>query len=180
MRSFGRDELRLSDAETAAWDEASSCIARKADKPPGDAADEALMLSYPGQTPQSWHQESAAGVGYVLALKDETPATELLQLDTPWVDTMAVGAKRRRELLDAAWAAATPEAKAVSGGKLEAGDVVFFYTHAIHRSPPPGRTMRYTLFGTYGAAGRSEGEAIFRDTQEAIWARKNKHTPSLN
>jgi len=48
--------------------------------------------------------------------------------------------------------------------------VVFFYTHAIHRSPPPPtaeQDERYTMFGTtYGQDGKSEGELILRENYE--------------
>ena len=182
MRSLRRDAAALGPHEEEAWARASASIALAAGKPPEDAADEALMLSYPGQVPQAWHQDSTAGLAYVLALSDGVRATEFLPLPRGYatrVDTMAVGAERRRAFHAAAWAGAADGAadgeggprEAMSAGALRAGDVVFFYTHAIHRAPPPPRRgARYTLFGTYGLEGRSEGGPITRETQEAVWA----------
>jgi hypothetical protein len=179
MRSLRQGEAALCPHEEEAWARASASIALAAGKPPEDAADEALMLSYPGQVPQAWHQDSAAGLGYVLALSDGVLATEFMPLPrghAARVDTMAVGAERRRAFHAAAWAGAADgdadgPREATSAGALRAGDVVFFYTHAIHRAPPPPRRgARYTLFGTYGLEGRSEGGPITRETQEAVWA----------
>ena len=55
-----------------------------------------------------------------------------------------MSAERRRAFHAAAWAGAADgdadgPREATSAGALRAGDVVFFYTHAIHRAPPPPR-----------------------------------------
>ena len=47
---------------------------------------------------------------------------------------------------------------------LEPGDVLFFWSHWLHRapSPPAEGSSRLGLFGVCGAAGTSEGKPHFR------------------
>jgi len=78
MRRWRRSELKLSKEEAKAWDTASAKIAAKAGQHAGDAVDEQLMFSYVGQEDQEWHQESRPSLGWCLAMRDETMATEFL------------------------------------------------------------------------------------------------------
>ena len=89
-----------------------------------------------------------------------------LQLDERWLDVMACGAPRRDAFLDRAWGAAA------SAGRLRPGDAVFFYTQRIHRAPPapPAGSPRYTLFGAFCAAGKSESVPFTAETYQERWA----------
>ena len=74
----------------------------------------------------------------------------------------------RISFLQSAWAAATTgHPRVVCGGKLQAGDVLFFYTQRIHRAPrpPAAGSPRYTLFGAFCKQGKTDGAPVVQATR---------------
>ena len=95
-----------------------------------------------------------------------------MQIEQSWKDVMALKETAREAFLGSAWAAATTaHPRVVSGGKMQAGDVLYFYTQRIHRAPPPppAGSPRYTLFGAFCRQGKTEGAPLLADTWERIW-----------
>jgi len=96
------------------------------------SSDEAANLCAPGMARQRWHQDSAAALAYIVALSDGADGTQFVQIEQSWKDVMALKETAREAFLGSAWAAATTAyPRVVSGGKMQAGDVLFFYTQRI-------------------------------------------------
>ena len=122
------------------------------------------MMAAAGMPAQDWHFDSTASLSYVVALNDGVMATEVLQLDEPWLDSMRCRSQKRREaFMQRAWAAADSGEAASSPLTLSAGDVLYFYSHRLHRAPPPPprSKRRYTLFGAFCAEGASTEKPTF-------------------
>jgi hypothetical protein len=61
-----------------------------------------------------------------------------VQFDREWLDFgTAKSHEIRIEFLAEAWEAAAATGTVASGGSLQQGDVLYFYTQRIHRAPPP-------------------------------------------
>ena len=61
-----------------------------------------------------------------------------MQFDREWLDFgTAKSHEKRIEFLAEAWEAAAATGTVASGGSLQQGDVLYFYTQRIHRAPPP-------------------------------------------
>ena len=109
-----------------------------------------FMLSFPGQTPQQWHQDGAFSLlGFVVLL---TPgrAPEF----APYVGAsfMVMRQAKREEFLRSAWQAAEdcPPGSERTLGQLPAGGVVATHTAHIHRQPrAPPSGLRRSIFVAY-------------------------------
>ena len=113
------------------------------------------------------HVDDKPGLGFVIALGDGVRATEFLRLPdgVRWMDSTAQPWDKCAAHLADCWRQADVPGAVISAGEMDAGDVVFFYTHAIHGSPEPpalGEPERHTMFGVWGRDGKSEGAPFYR------------------
>ena len=165
LHSLRRDELP---AANEAWGRATRLVADYVGHDVAASSDEAANLCAPGMARQPWHQDSAAALAYIVALSDGADGTQFVQIEQSWKDVMALKETAREAFLRSAWAAATTaHPRVVSGGKMQAGDVLFFYTQRIHRAPPPpavGSPPRYTLFGAFCKQGKTDGAPVVQGT----------------
>ena len=165
LHSLRRDELP--DANEA-WGRATRRVADYVGHDVAASSDETANLCAPGMARQPWHQDSAAALAYIVALSDGADGTQFVQIEQSWKDVMALKETAREAFLGSAWAAATTAyPRVVSGGKMQAGDVLFFYTQRIHRAPPPpaaGSPPRYTLFGAFCKQGKTDGAPVVQGT----------------
>ena len=165
QHSLRRDELP---AANEAWGRVVHRVADYVGHDIAASSDEAANLCASGMARQQWHQDSAAALAYLVALSDGADGTQFMQIDEPWKDVMALKKTAREAFLRSAWAAATTaHPGVVSGGKMQAGDVLYFYTQRIHRAPPPpaaGSPPRYTLFGAFCKQGKTDGAPVVQGT----------------
>lgn len=160
LRSLRRAELP---AANEAWARVTHGVSAFVGHDVAASSDEAANMCAHGMARQAWHQDSAAALAYVVALSDGAVGTEFVQIDQPWKDVMALKEDAREAFLQSAWAAATTGCpRVVCGGKLQAGDVLFFYTQRIHRAPrpPAAGSPRYTLFGAFCKQGKTDGAPV--------------------
>ena len=100
-----------------------------------------------------------------------------MQFDREWLDFgTAKSHEKRIEFLAEAWEAAAATGTVASGGSLQQGDVLYFYTQRIHRAPPPPpRAARLAalyallLFGAFCQEGRTEDAPVLAGTWRARW-----------
>jgi hypothetical protein len=110
-----------------------------------------FMLSFPGQTPQQWHQDGESSLlGFVVVLTAGR-APEF----APYVGSNYRAMRtheQREEFLRSAWKAAQdcPEGGESTLGPLQAGGCVATHTAHIHRQPPPPASgLRRSVFVAY-------------------------------
>ena len=80
-----------------------------------------------------------------------------MQFDREWLDFgTAKSHEKRIEFLAEAWEAAAATGTVASGGSLQQGDVLYFYTQRIHRAPPPPPpgSPRYMLYCSLAPSAR--------------------------
>jgi hypothetical protein len=80
-----------------------------------------------------------------------------VQFDREWLDFgTAKSHEIRIEFLAEAWEAAAATGTVASGGSLQQGDVLYFYTQRIHRAPPPPPpgSPRYMLYCSLAPSAR--------------------------
>jgi hypothetical protein len=80
-----------------------------------------------------------------------------VQFDREWLDFgTAKSHEKRIEFLAEAWEAAAATGTVASGGSLQQGDVLYFYTQRIHRAPPPPPpgSPRYMLYCSLAPSAR--------------------------
>ena len=124
-----------------------------------------FMLSFPGQTPQQWHQDGESSLlGFVVVLTAGR-APEF----APYVGSNYRSMRtheQREEFLRSAWKAAQgcPEGGESTLGPLQAGGCVATHTAHIHRQPPPPASGLVYVFSELRLA--ETGLHVFPDIQD--------------
>jgi len=170
LRSLARAALPDLPADAkGAWDRTVQAVSAEAEHKA--SSDEALNLCAHGMAEQELHQDSTASLAYVVMLSDQGEATQFVELDEEWLDVMATSKTKRKAFLRRAWDEARKPAAIGKRRRLQAGDVLFFYTQRIHRAPPPPPegSPRYTLFGAFCKRGLTEDTPLYHDTWEERW-----------
>ena len=149
-------------------------VAARAGHEANEVADVAYLGYWAGMVAQAWHLDSEPRLAFVVALSD-TFAPEFLvpPASFRWQDTLAQSKPGARAAFrQRVFGFVEEDEEGVTNGaavartSLRAGDVVFFYTHWVHRAPAPPASAedvaRVCLFGVFGKMGASEGQPIFR------------------
>jgi hypothetical protein len=155
--------------EAAAADVARH-ISEHTGRPASDLGGIDFMLSYPGQTPQGYHQDNLNGgvMGCIVMLTDGM-APEYGNYDqTNWIP---LSKQRRLAYMTKCWETTRASTAPRSAGHLVAGSVLLSETSHIHRQPqPPATKERRTLFLAYETV-RTHCDGTFVSGPEQ-WAQK--------